>query len=269
MFVDAGYLFVAGSEAISGAKLKRSDVRLNDAELIAELKRLATKVSGLPLLRIYWYDGTSGNMSLQQMGLAKCNDLKVRLGAVNSHGQQKGVDSLIITDMISLARNNAMADAVLISGDEDVRVGMQQAQEWGVRVHLLGIEAGRNNQSPALVQEADTCSMWSKDDVQKFMSMAQPSSGSGTVTAVALATPAITTLSVFLSEFIEGLAEPALRACGSPETRSVPADVDGRMLWGAGEALGRKLDDEERRNLRKTFLKECRERAAVLPVLVV
>jgi uncharacterized LabA/DUF88 family protein len=52
---------------------------------------------------------------------------KVRLGFVNRAGEQKGVDSLIVTDMISPARNRAMADAVLRSGDEDLRVGVIQS----------------------------------------------------------------------------------------------------------------------------------------------
>lgn len=65
--------------------------------------------------------------------------MKVRLGFVNSVGEQKGVDSLIVTDMIALARNRAISDAVLMSGDEDLRVGVQQAQELGVRAGCLGI----------------------------------------------------------------------------------------------------------------------------------
>ena len=53
--------------------------------------------------------------------LARLTDVKVRLGLVNSYGQQKGVDSLIVTDMLTLARNRAMAHCVLLSGDEDLR----------------------------------------------------------------------------------------------------------------------------------------------------
>ena len=65
--------------------------------------------------------------------------MKLRLGQLNSEGQQKGVDSLIVTDLIELARNKAISDAVVLTGDEDIRVGVQIAQSLGVRVHLLGI----------------------------------------------------------------------------------------------------------------------------------
>src|SRR5580704_9640346 len=58
--------------------------------------------------------------------------------------------------MIALARNRAISDAVLVSGDEDLRVGVQQAQEFGVRVHLVGIKPSRGSQSLFLLQEADT-----------------------------------------------------------------------------------------------------------------
>ena len=88
--------------------------------------------------------------------------MKVRLGFINSAGQQKGVDSLIVTDLIGLARQKAICDALLISGDEDVRIGVQIAQNYGVRVHLLGIAPSRANQSIQLVHEADTSQEWAR-----------------------------------------------------------------------------------------------------------
>ena len=93
--------------------------------------------------------------------------MKLRLGQINSVGQQKGVNSLIVTDLIELARNGAMSDALHLSGDEDVRIAVQIAQSFGVRVHLLGIEAAKDSQSPLLLQEADTTSRWTKADVDK------------------------------------------------------------------------------------------------------
>ena len=137
VFVDAGYLFAQGSKEMCGRKLLRGEISLDHQALIRALKDFAERISKLPLLRIYWYDGTSQGPTSQHNTLADQADMKVRLGFVNSAGQQKGVDSLIVTDMISLARNRAMADCVLLSGDEDLRVGVQQAQEYGVRVHLL------------------------------------------------------------------------------------------------------------------------------------
>lgn len=67
-----------------------------------------------------------------------------------------------------------MADAVLVSGDEDVRVGVVLAQQFGVRVHLIGIHPARANQSRSLQQEADTLVEWDASIVRRFLSYAPP-----------------------------------------------------------------------------------------------
>ncbi|MEO8926188.1 MAG: NYN domain-containing protein [Caulobacteraceae bacterium] len=141
IFVDAGYLFAQGSVALTGAKRTRSELRLNDAAVIAALTSVAhEKSEGARLLRIYWYDAPlQSGMSAQQSGLAFTDHVKLRLGVLNGRGEQKGVDSLIVTDLIELARNRAISDAVLVSGDEDVRIGVQIAQNYGVSVHLVGL----------------------------------------------------------------------------------------------------------------------------------
>src|SRR6266852_3878031 len=170
VFVDAGYLFAQGSVALAGQKLPRGRLLLNHEKAIDALANFATRVSGVDLLRVYWYDGTSTGPSSQHLTLAHLGRVKVRLGFVNSFGEQKGVDSLIVTDMIALARNHAMTEAVLLSGDEDLRVGVQQAQEFGVRVHLLGIRPSRGSQSLFLLQEADSTHEWNPDDLAPFLS---------------------------------------------------------------------------------------------------
>jgi uncharacterized LabA/DUF88 family protein len=122
---------------LSGRKLPRAEITLVHEEAVKAFANFAVQVSTVPLLRVYWYDGTSTGPTAQHLTLAHLQDVKVRPGFVNSGGEQKGVDSSIVTDMIALARNRAISDAVLVSGDEDLRVGVQQAQEFGVRVHLV------------------------------------------------------------------------------------------------------------------------------------
>ena len=58
-------------------------------------------------------------LTADQALLASLDDVKIRLGFINSVGEQKGVDSLIVTDLIELARQKAVCDAILLSGDED------------------------------------------------------------------------------------------------------------------------------------------------------
>lgn len=139
---------------------------------------------GCSLLRVYWYDGAlSPRLTLEHSKLAHMDYIKLRLGFVTGGGQQKGVDSLIVTDLIDLARNRAITDAVMLSGDEDVRIGVQIAQSFGVRVHLVGIAPSRGSQSMQLLREADTTTEWDATTVAKFLSVKPP------VTTIALLFP--------------------------------------------------------------------------------
>jgi uncharacterized LabA/DUF88 family protein len=115
VFVDAGYLFAQGSVAVTGQQKPRVGMTLDGPTAIRELKAVALeKTDGCSLLRIYWYDGAIGGARLtaEQSLLAHLDDVKVRLGFINTVGQQKGVDSLIVTDLIELARQKAISDAL-------------------------------------------------------------------------------------------------------------------------------------------------------------
>ena len=173
IFVDAGYLYAQGSTALAGHALKRAEVQLDLAGTISKLREAsAARTGDAPLLRIYWYDGLlHGAFSPDQRALADTEDIKLRLGVVNPSGQQKGVDSLIVMDLVELARNQAIADAILLSGDEDLRIGVQIAQSFGVRVHLIGIEPSRGSQSLSLLQEADTTTEWNKTNISTLMTL--------------------------------------------------------------------------------------------------
>lgn len=280
VFVDAGYLFAAGSKLIAGSKLPRGDLILDPGVVIAKLTELVAEVSGLPLLRIYWYDGTSAGPTPQQLALAYRPTLKLRLGFVNSVGEQKGVDSLIVTDLIELARNRAMADAVLVTGDEDIRVGVQQAQEFGVRVHLVGIAPAKENQSGFLAQEADTIRELSLAEVQAFLTrapsmVAVPSPGSqyAVLSNAAQSVPPgeLTPGPMVDLQDLANQLEATARAIANELTGeekaavlnqsiggSVPSQVDRKLLTrGAGLANSSTLTSAQKRLLRKAFLKAC------------
>jgi hypothetical protein len=172
--VDAGYVFASGSKLIAEERLSRGQLHLDHDAVLALLVDLASRLTGLPLLRIYWYDGASSGPNAAHVALAYRANLKLRLGSVNEQGQQRGVDQLIIGDLTSLARSRAMADAVLLSGDDDLLLAVEQAQELGVRVHLLGIAPSRENQAAALAQAADTRRELSEAEVRSFLSRRAP-----------------------------------------------------------------------------------------------
>ncbi|HXK19124.1 MAG TPA: NYN domain-containing protein [Polyangiaceae bacterium] len=169
IFVDAGYLFASGSKLVAGERHARSQLHLDHERVLELLTRLAHELTELPLLRIYWYDGASAGPNPAHVALAYRPSLKLRLGLVTEQGQQ-GVDELITDDLVTLAKNRAMSDAVLLSGDDDLRAAVEATQALGVRVHLLGIAPIRENQAAALVQAADTSRELTDGEVRSFLS---------------------------------------------------------------------------------------------------
>lgn len=113
------------------------------------------KSVGVSLLRIHWYDGAGNGPTVERLALANTENVKLRLGSINSAGGQKEVDSLLVTDLIDLARNQSICDATVVTADTDARIAMQIAQTFGVRVLLIGLEPSRVPQSPSLRQEVD------------------------------------------------------------------------------------------------------------------
>jgi len=268
VFVDAGYVFAQGSVLLAGRKLPRGQTSLDHSGAVASLATFAERVAGVALLRVYWYDGTSSGPTAQHLTLAHLDNVKVRLGFVNSVGEQKGVDSLIVTDMIALARNRAICDAVLVSGDEDLRVGVQQAQEFGVRVHLVGIKPSRGSQSLFLLQEADTTHEWTDAEVAPFLSYKpKPISAPGSVppgiTATAsevVSTPLDTVAAKVAAALEKSVLLTLIEAFeGSGQ---LPRDVDRQLLAGGRAAIGRDLDPTEKKSVRNLFLAMCRSRLA-------
>lgn len=153
IFVDAGYLYAAAGRLVAGTEDRRAfDL---DAEGLIEalIDRARSIFADSRLLRVYWYDGARRRIhTTEQQSIAELPDVKVRLGNLNANNQQKGVDSLIRSDLESLARHRAISDAALLGGDEDLVSAVEAAQGYGARVHLWGIEApeGRNQAEPLL-----------------------------------------------------------------------------------------------------------------------
>ena len=268
IFVDAGYLYAAGSVAIAGSNRRREDVDLNRVAAIDKLRAIADdKTNKATLLRIYWYDGVlPRGPSSQQQSLANMDDVKLRLGIISPSGQQKGVDSLIVTDMVELARNHAITDAVLLSGDEDVRIGVLITQSFGVRVHLLGIEPSRGNQADSLRQESDTTVEWSKGDVGEILTLKE-----GLSDQVAIQSSASvrdynidisTELNRIVDEFVGSLGQDRLKYIAElPPHDPVPHEFDSRLLAISRSRIERDLDESEKRYIRNKFREKTKAAA--------
>ncbi|MYV53206.1 NYN domain-containing protein [Streptomyces sp. SID3212] len=171
IFVDAGYVYAAAGLLVAGTEDRRSfDL---DAEGIIEafIDKARIIFADSRLLRVYWYDGARRRIHTpEQQFIAELPDVKVRLGNLNANNQQKGVDSLIRTDLESLARHRAISDAALVGGDEDLVSAVEAAQGYGARVHLWGIEAseGRNQAEP-LLWEVDSQRTFDLDFYKPFV----------------------------------------------------------------------------------------------------
>jgi hypothetical protein len=183
-----------------------------------------------------------------------------------------------VTDLINLSRNKAMAAALLMTGDEDIRVGVQQAQEYGVRVHLVGIAAspgGEGNQAGLLKQEADAVCDLSKDEVETFLACrTTPESpeAEGTPTGTQPLQPASAVapavllsqeqLTAIVDATISQMTEDAIQQVGNAGRYSIPAHIDGLLLTTATKALGGlRVPDGSKGKLRGHFFEACERRA--------
>jgi uncharacterized LabA/DUF88 family protein len=174
-FVDAGYLR-RGCERCLGlpAGTARIDARAL-VEWLGDLAETLPALHGHRMLRTYWYDGAlaPGHPQYQRQqtyfgALADTPGRRLRLGHMQPRAQawqpavraavlrcgvrpeeferhftfrashqQKGVDTLLVLDLVRLAQTNAYDTAVLVTGDRDLAEAVRAAQDHGRRVILV------------------------------------------------------------------------------------------------------------------------------------
>lgn len=175
LFVDAGHLYAEGGKLCCGTH-ERSLLFLHFRKAIYMLKEIASEhAPGKLVLRTYWYDAAkNATPTPSHLALWSVPGVQLRLGRLTLSGQ-KGVDSKIVRDLMVLARNRAMDAAYLLAGDDDLCEGVQEAQELGVKVTLIGVEsiAGTKNQSSNLVRTADDLIILDKARVAGFLQRRQ------------------------------------------------------------------------------------------------
>ena len=227
-------------------RLPRAAIGFDQAQVREKLSTFATGVSNLPMLRIYWYDGVPQISTTHHESLAREAGIKLRLGQMNRAGGQHDVDGLIINDMITLARNRAMADCVLVSGDGDLHAGVEQAQHHGVKVHLVGIAPAAQTQSMVLRQEADSTSEWTGEFLATFLECRSLEPVGNAATALRAVAEQIA--EEVPDEEIGGLVEQI------QTTNRRPQPLDGRLLAFSRNRVGHELGEEEKSEVRDAFL---------------
>ncbi|WP_406319382.1 NYN domain-containing protein [Streptosporangium sp. NBC_01639] len=155
LFVDAGYLLADGAMAVHGTR-HREAVSWDYPGLLKLLSSLSKDRTGLPLLRCYWYEASvEGRRTAEHDALADIPGLKLRLSRIRP-GRREGVDAQVHRDLMTLARNSAVCDAVVVSGDEDLAQVVCDAQDLGIRVTVVHIATDGNwAVSRSLRQECD------------------------------------------------------------------------------------------------------------------
>jgi uncharacterized LabA/DUF88 family protein len=277
VFVDAGYLMAQlGKVKTNGERVSRAELSISKPKELADLLiQSAEKLIGnARLLRLYWYDGAkNGQMTAEHRAMVSVDDVQLRLGSINNVGQQKGVDSRIVTDLIDLAQKHAIADAVVVSGDADLAVGIEIAQRSGVRVGLLGFSGKsaigskvvKHAQSEEIVLIADRHLVITPDE--KWLStithtpivLQAPSPSITKQVAAALAVTNSTASST--SDNTVDTATPVQAFFSSLEIKpkaaellpSIPGEIDKLLLNSVRTYIGRVLTDAEKRKVRAQF----------------
>lgn len=153
VYVDVGYLLAAAATRVTGSSLRRG-IQADYETLITWLSEHAEADSGLPLLRVNWYDagGRPGGMpDASQDAIGRLPQVKLRLGRLSYSGEQKGVDVRIGLDLAIQARQRVADVVYLVSGDDDLTEAVEDAQSHGVQVVLLAVP--RHDEQPLAVSK--------------------------------------------------------------------------------------------------------------------
>lgn len=278
VMVDAGYLLRQAIEIVSSkVSTSRTDLRISDpAGLIKALldkSRLTLDLNGKELLRVYWYDGVMANgFTPQQRALVNVDDVQFRAGTINGKGQQKGVDSLIVTDLIELTSHHAICDAVLVTGDSDLAVGIEIAQKRGVRIAVLGVEdlatGVAHHQSFEITSRADRVGLLGQAELSQVLQYAPLQQAAAQQPAITSAAPAPAAtapaavpidrqrIEAAVKAFIAQQAAP-LTGTVDHTTKRIDATVDRALLHHVFTELGHgRLTEGEKVHARQVFRAE-------------
>jgi uncharacterized LabA/DUF88 family protein len=160
---------------------------------------------GCSLLRVYWYDGAFapgtnafGSQKRYLDAIASTPGVQLRLGHIKQYTpgwheavraairecgwelaeferhfdfrpayEQKGVDTLIVLDIVRLAQRQAYDTGVLVAGDRDLAEAVRVAQDEGRRI-ILAHPAG-GGVSTELRQLADEVHALDQDQLRQML----------------------------------------------------------------------------------------------------
>ncbi len=224
LFVDASYVLADGALAVHGTR-NRDSVSWDFSGLLKLLGGLSRDRTGLPLLRCYWYDTATGdNRAAEHEALADVPGVKLRLTKARPN-RLEGVEAEIRKDLTALARNRAVSDVIIVSGEEDLATVIAEVQDLGIRTVLLNISADDDwAGSRTLRQECDDIIDVAAGHLRPYVDLihgAEPEFGAGGYRELASG-PHQLSGTGHTSGPHHGIEAPATRLYGSP----VPAEYD-------------------------------------------
>lgn len=268
VFLDAGYVYKMGASlAFSGFEINRSEISLDVGMFSDRLTELLDDMYPTDdHLRTYWYDGAprATELTTEHSKVAFQPSVKLRLGTINKAGIQKGVDSLIIRDLMTLSQERSIQRAIVISGDEDLSEGIEYAQDRGVRVTLL-VFPDRSAQTPEVATRlreiCDGVIQMSPDIFSKCFSRRMSPGAAPISPPVATSTVSIETY-VALDNAAEEFGRASARRMTSDqeiattlkEKPKIPSMFDGRLLREVANKIGAtELTVDQKRLAREGF----------------
>lgn len=167
VFVDTNYLYRAIKDGVDVRYRDTFSLSYPDVTKLIQ-KWVEERIEG-KLIRQLWYDGFPGGVpTLQHRELMAVPGVRVRSGRSVTIGDgrqvQKGVDTLIVRDLVVNSFREAMTDMVLISGDADLIPGVDEVSDHGIMVHLWSVH--EDNSSPWLEELADTKVNFKSEDFE-------------------------------------------------------------------------------------------------------
>lgn len=255
IFVDAEYLYAEGGMLCCNSP-ERQEILLYGLGANDFLMGLASDLSDLQPLRTYWYDGSSDGIptSAQQL-IAALPSMKLRLERTDAPAQPAGVSASIGRDLMTLARERAVCDVLLLSADEELADSVRAVQDLGVRVTVIGIASrGEQRSLPtALANEADEVIELTKDDLSRFIRRRrapdEPAAENyDPVEAVAAAA------TEFAETWLYRATDEEFDALLDQQPR-IPESIDGDLLFAVENVIGGSLrgQDRLRRAVRQAF----------------
>jgi uncharacterized LabA/DUF88 family protein len=257
LYVDVGYLLAAAATRVTGTSLRKGIV-VSYPDLVARLIKDAEAASGLPLLRLHWYDSgnrAGGTPDSTQEAIGMLPRVKLRLGRTSPQGEQKGVDLRIGLDLAAHGRNRSVDIIYLLSGDDDLSEAVEEAQSHGMQVVLMAVpdRSGKPHAvSRHLIREADDLIVLDGTVVDDTVHVRQlqpetevPASAAAAAVDVPLPGPR-----VGVSETPAAAATAPKPAATTPprptpavlagnKVPAAPAAAPGRVVWSsASEGLG-------------------------------